>query len=128
MAKIKAVQHTSHSEQIIIDANQEFDVFDSRGRKFTLKRPSYLKEMQFIEAMGQQAKDIDEYRMNAVFLSYVSKIDGIPVPKVNTKQTLEALMERVDREGILCIVGGVKDNFLPDNLFSEEEQKQEIKK
>jgi hypothetical protein len=127
MAKIKSVQHTTPSEKVILDAHREVEVFDTKNRKFTLKTPDYLKEMQFIEAMGA-SKDNDEYRANAFFLSFIHKIDDVPVPVVNTKQTLEALMKRVAREGALCVMKAVKDNFFPEQSVDEEAQKQEIKK
>jgi hypothetical protein len=127
MAKIKAVQHTSPSEQIIQDANKEYDVYDERSVRYTLRRPSFLKEMQFIEAIGESGK-IEEYKIMATILSFVAKIDGIPVPKVNTKQTLEALMERVGREGFQAVSDGMMAHFFPKDLSTEEEQKDQIKK
>jgi hypothetical protein len=87
-------------------ANATFEVTDSKGRKFTLKKPSFLSFYALIKMLGSTAE-------NAVYMSmvepirFVIAIDGEPVMPFNSQRELDALIQRVDEHGFMALADGI---------------------
>ena len=114
----------SPSAQIIAPALTEFTVTDAKGRTLKLKKPVALAQYRMIEAMGDSAS-IQAYFAMAMPLIYLVSIDGDAVYTPNRKSELEALIQRLDTDGIDAIMQGIQDNFItPD----PEEDKKTLKK
>lgn len=98
------------SAEVVKAAQAAFDVVDARDRTLTLKKPGVLAQYRLIEALGDSAKN--EVYMNMVLpLIYVSAIDGTPVVQPNSKREVEALITRLDEEGIAAVMAGVAEHF-----------------
>jgi len=98
------------SQQVIRSATAETTVTDARGRTITLKKPGILAQYRLVEMMGDSASN--ETYMNMILpVLFVSAIDGEAVLAPNTKREIEALIQRLDEEGIAAVVAGVQEKF-----------------
>lgn len=114
----------SPSAQLIAKASQEFDVKDSTGRLFKLKKPGLLAQFRLVECIGDLAKNEVYFNMCRPLI-YVAAIDGDPVLQPTSKLQLDALIQRVEDDGLKAIVDGIVEHFgMPD----PEADKDAIKK
>jgi hypothetical protein len=98
------------SEQLIKQASAEVIVTDSNGRTITLKKPGVLAQYRLIEILADSAKN-EVYMGMVLPLIYVSAIGDAPVMQPSSKREVEALISRLDEEGINAVMQGVQDNF-----------------
>lgn len=105
-----AVNESAPSAQIIAKANAEAIVTDARGRTIKLKKPGVLAQYRLIEALGDSAKN-EVYMGMVLPLIFISEIDGDVVFQPNTKREVEALIQRLDEEGISAVSLGVQEHF-----------------
>lgn len=110
MANVK-INKESPSEQLIAKAAQEVKITDARGRVITLRKPGVLAQYRLIEAVGPETARNTVYMNMTLPLIYVSDIDGAIVPAPTTKSQVEALITRLDEDGINAVVLGVTENF-----------------
>lgn len=114
----------SETSETMIKKPIEVIVEDARGRVITLRKPSVLSTYRFIEALGKSA-DSETFCNMVMPLQYVIGIDeDLSVP-LNTRRELDALIQRLDHDGIDAVMKGVAENFAP---ASPAEQKGELKK
>jgi hypothetical protein len=100
----------SPSAAVMKSANAEHVVFDSRGRAITLKKPGVLAQFKIVEILGDTASN--QTFMGMVFPTlYVAAIDGDPVSRPTKRAELDALIQRLDEEGIEAIMKGVPEHF-----------------
>lgn len=100
----------SPSEMAISKAHQEAVVTDAKGRTIKLKRPGVLAQYRLIEVLGETAQN-RVYMAMVLPLIFVIEIDGDYVFFPAKKSEVEALIQRLDHEGIEAVMNGVKDNF-----------------
>lgn len=98
------------TEQIIKQASAEVSITDSNGRSITLKKPGVLAQYRLIELLGDSAKN-EVYMAMVLPLIYVASIDGHPVPAPTKKVEIEALISRLDEDGINAVMLGVQEHF-----------------
>lgn len=98
------------SAEIIAAAVSECTVSDSRGRVIVLKKPGVLAQYRIVEVIGDSAKN-EVYMGMVLPLIYVASIDGDPVFQPGKKSELEALIQRLDDDGINAVMVGVQKNF-----------------
>lgn len=98
------------AEQAISRAVQAVSITDARGRNITLKKPGVLAQFRFIEALGDTAQN-QVYMAMAMPLIFVAEIDGDPVVMPTRKSEIEALIQRLDEDGIAAVQTGVSDHF-----------------
>jgi hypothetical protein len=109
-AKAKVTLVETPSETLLKTAEQSVEVADAQGRRIMLKRPDVLAQFRLVEALGDTAR-------NAVYMNmvmptiFVSAIDGEPVARPNSKIEIEALIKRLDEDGILAVSQGVAKHF-----------------
>ena len=97
------------SEQLVKAAQAEVTATDGRGRVITLRKPGVLAQFRLVEALGESASNV--VYMNMVLpLLYVAAIDGDPV-RSTTKREIEALIQRLDEDGITAVVQQVRDTW-----------------
>jgi hypothetical protein len=102
------------TEQLIDNSTQEFTAEDSRGRQITLSKPGALAQYRLAEVVGNSSTNVGY--MNMVLpLLYVVSIDGSPVPPPSTKAQLEALITRLDEDGIAAVVKAVYERVSAAN-------------
>lgn len=98
------------TEQIIAKANAEEVVTDPKGRSIKLKKPGVLAQFRLVEALGDTAQNA-VYMGMVMPLIFVAEIDGDPVFPPNTKREVEALIQRLDTEGVNFVAQTVQDKF-----------------
>ncbi|MFC4526417.1 hypothetical protein ISN76_12905 [Dyella halodurans] len=97
------------SQELVGAANAEVTVADAKGRQILLKKPGTLAQFRLVELMGDSARNV--VYMNMVLpLIFVASIDGDPVAK-STKAQIEALIQRLDDEGVEAVAEGVQANW-----------------
>lgn len=106
----RATINKSPTEQLVAAAQNTFEVKDTRGRTITLKKPGVLAQFRLVEALGDSAQNTVYMGMTFPLL-YVSAIDGSPLNPLTNKLQVEALIQRLDEEGIAAVVEGVAENF-----------------
>jgi len=97
------------SQELVNASKSEATVTDAKGREILLKKPGTLAQFRLVEMMGESAKNV--VYMNMVLpLIFVASIDGDAVTK-STKAQIEALIQRLDDEGVEAVVQGVQANW-----------------
>lgn len=109
MAKI-TLQEETPSQHAIAKANETFNIVDAKGRTITLKKPGVLAQYRLIEALGDSAAN-QTYVSMVLPLIYISAIDGEVEIMPTAKLQVEALIQRLDEEGIAAVMKGVTEHF-----------------
>lgn len=99
------------TEEILKQTQKEITVTDKRGRKITLKKYTYLRETQFIRMLGDSAQN-DRYINGVLPILYVVSIDEDRILTPNTQRELDAIISRLDEDGMLAISKGIMENFM----------------
>lgn len=112
MAKdVKVTLNTSSpSEQLIAKASAEVVLTDPGGRVIKLRRPGVLAQFRLVEALGDTAQNA-VYMGMVMPLIFVAEIDGDTVTPPNTKREVEALIQRLDTEGVNFVAVSVQEQF-----------------
>lgn len=98
------------TEQLIAAANQSFDVTDARGRTITLRKPGVLAQFRLVEALGETASNATYVNM-VLPLLFVHAVDGEQTGALASKVLVEALIQRLDDDGIAAVIKGVEEHF-----------------
>lgn len=96
--------------EVIAKANAEVVVTDPNGRSIKLKKPGVLAQFRLVEALGDTAAN-PVYMGMVMPLIFVAEIDGDPVLPPNTKREVEALIQRLDTEGVNFVATTVQEKF-----------------
>lgn len=106
----KVTVNPTPSDEAVAKATAAVSVTDAGGRTIVLKKPGVLAQYRLVEMMGDSAKN-DVYMNMVLPLIFVTSIDGDPVAMPSTKRELEALIQRLDEDGIAAVVAGVQEHF-----------------
>ena len=91
------------SQSIVRAANQPATVSDAKGRKIGLKKLNPLDRLKLFEVIGPDNSRNEAYVGYAALAFLVSSIDGEPVARPANKIQLEALVQRLDDDGMDAI-------------------------
>lgn len=91
-------------------APTEFTISDARGRAIQLKKPGVLAQFRLVEALGEVAQN-QVYMGMVLPLIFVVAIDGEPVVQPASKAEVEALIARLDEDGIEAVMTAVQAKF-----------------
>lgn len=109
----------SPTDEVIARAKGEIVVVDDKGRTIKIKKPGVLAQYRLIEVLGQTAANATY--MNMVMpLIYVAEIDGDVVFQPSTKREVEALIQRLEEEGINAVMDAVSANFGKQNAEADK--------
>jgi hypothetical protein len=95
------------ANRVTIIDERHASVVDSRGRTIKVKRLSALDRIRLFKAMGAVHA---ENRMAAAYASAAAActdIDGLPVPYPTSDIQLDAIVGRLDEEGLEAVVNGL---------------------
>jgi hypothetical protein len=113
------------SAAVIKDANRIVFVTDERGRKLGVKRAGgALANFRLCRLLGQDAAN-RALMTYALLITAVVSINGDPVPFPTTMLQLEALIDRVDSDGMRASERAQFDEF--GVARSAEDEAQEAK-
>jgi hypothetical protein len=99
------------SESIVAEANGTVIVTDARGRAITIKRLNALDRMRMFEAIGADNCANPTYLGYAGLAYMVVDIDGDRVTIPRTKLQFEALIGRLEDDGLNAIATGAVEHF-----------------
>lgn len=106
----KVTINQTPTQDVVAKAQAEVTVKDARGRVITLRKPGVLAQYRLVEVLGDTARN-DVYMNMVLPLIYVGAIDGEPAYQPAKKSEVEALIQRLDEDGIAAVVRGVGENF-----------------
>ena len=112
------------SAQVIAPTQAEYSVTDAQGRTIKLKKPAVLAQYRLVEALGASASN-SAYMNMVLPLIYVVAIDEDVVYPAMKKSEVEALIQRLDEDGIQAVMEGVQEYF---GKADPEADKQALKK
>jgi len=99
----KDAQGETPSQSIVKAANKLSTITDSNGRSIGIKKMNPLDRLKLFEVIGAENSKNEQYVGYAALAFLVSSIDGEAVPRPANKIQLEALVQRLDDEGMDAI-------------------------
>lgn len=125
MAKLREAQAAPRtpSEEIIADnAPEELTVTDKRGRQIVIKKPNILAEYRLVEAAGADLSKNQQWMGMAMPILWVVSIAGDKVPMPRTKREIEALIQRLDSDGLEAITDKMIELVMPEGGEEETDE------
>lgn len=110
--KIAIDKAATPTEELIRQATKEEVVTDERGRQITLRKPGVLAQYRIVEAAGAEAAANQTYMQMVTPLIYVAKIDDDAVFLPKSKGEIEALLQRLDEEGLAAVFSWYMANVI----------------
>ena len=101
----------SPSQEIVDESQRVVEITTATGRKISIRKPGMLSQFRLIEMVGGDTAQNQVYMAMALPLFWVTELDGEQVLPPKTKRELEALIQRVEEDGISAIVDGISEHF-----------------
>jgi hypothetical protein len=98
------------SDALVKKAAAEVTIETPNGFTVTLKRPGVLSSFRLVKMLGDAARNVVYMNMVLPF-TYITAIDGRAVAAPNTEREIEALITRLDEEGVAAVMNAVQENF-----------------
>lgn len=111
MGKVTIHKDAAPSEQLIKQAAQPVTVQDAKGRTIHMQKPGVLAQYRLVEAVGNEAAKNEMYMAMVMPLIYVFQIDDDPVVQPSTKLQVDALIQRLDEDGIAAVMAAIEEHF-----------------
>lgn len=109
----------SPSAQIIREAKKAVTVRDAQGREISIKRLLPLDRMKMFEIIGAANSSNEQYIGYAAIAFCVTAIDGDPVMRPRSKAEIEAIIQRLDDDGINAVSEGAREHFIDESADIE---------
>ena len=93
--------------KVAINADKTATVTDDLGRVIKVKKLSALRRMQLFRAIGPEASENGQYLGHAALAASVVEFNGDAVPFPSSLAALEALVSRLDDEGLAAAAQGI---------------------
>lgn len=88
------------TQAVVRVANETTTVTDARGRVLTIKKLGLLDRMRLMEIVGEENTNNGPYFGYTVLAYCVQSIDGDAIARPASKMALEALLQRLDDDGV----------------------------
>lgn len=88
------------SQEIISGAAASTNLPTANGRMLTLRKPGALQRLRLADALGAESAKNEVYFGQAFVAVCVIAIDGEPISFPCSKRELEALVQRLDDDGL----------------------------
>lgn len=112
------------TDEIIAQAVQPVQFKDGRGRAITLKKPGVLAQFRLVKLLGDAAQN-QTYMAMLFPLLYVAEIDGDAQFFPQSEAEIEALIQRLDEDGVGAVMVKVQEVF---GAQDPEAAKSEVRK
>ncbi|MGH6957530.1 MAG: hypothetical protein ACREEW_12775 [Caulobacteraceae bacterium] len=86
-------------------------VEDGRGRAIELRKPSVLAQFRLVKILDPETAKNEKYVQMIFPLLFVVRIDGEPVGFPQSEREVEALIARLDHDGLAAVVDGVRKHW-----------------
>jgi hypothetical protein len=97
--------------EIIAGAVETHDVTDGRGRVFTLRKPQVLAQFRLVKMLDAETAQNASYVQMLFPVLFVAAIDGTPQGFPQSEREIEALIARLDDDGLVAVMGGVQAHW-----------------
>jgi hypothetical protein len=122
MAKVTVHKNVETPSQAIIRAgNAEHFATDALGRRIGVRKLKALERIRMLEVIGKGNSDNLAYLAEVAPAFMVTSIDDEPVAKPTSKIQLEALIQRLDDEGLAAVLELAQEHFMPKESTAEDE-------
>jgi hypothetical protein len=111
------------SKELVKKAAEAVTIDTANGLTVTLKKPGVLSQFRLVKILGEAAKN-QVYVGMVIPITFVTSINGVAVNYPNTEREIEAIITRLDEEGVTAVMQAVAENFGGE---SPDEQKAEVK-
>lgn len=91
------------SEEAVEDSFKVISTVDSRGRKIVLRKPSILAQYRLVDLVGGDTAKNEVYMGMILPIIWVAQIEGDSITLPRTRLELDALIERIDEDGLTAI-------------------------
>lgn len=99
------------SAELIADGKKQVRLSpDPRGRVITLAKPGVLAQFRLVKMMGAAASN-QAYMSMILPILFVTGIDGDPVHAPTSEREIEALIQRLDEDGVSHVAVGVMKHY-----------------
>jgi hypothetical protein len=78
-------------------------VEDRRGRQIALRKLGVVEQLRLFKCLGADLAENKAYFGLARLAAMVSAIDDVPVPFPANEQGLEAILDRLDEDGVEAV-------------------------
>ncbi|KUZ66883.1 hypothetical protein WI36_24265 [Burkholderia ubonensis] len=116
------VRAETPSQQLIKKADSAVTIDTPNGLKVTLRKPGVLSQFRLVKMLGEAAKN-QVYVGMVLPITYITGIDGMPVNYPNSEREIEALITRLDEDGVTAVMQAVDEHFgaqsKPDEVREE---------
>lgn len=112
------------SQQLINKADASVTIDTPNGLQVTLRKPGVLSQFRLVKMLGEAAKN-QVYVGMVLPITYITGIDGKPVNYPNNEREIEALITRLDEDGVTAVMQAVDEHFGAQS--KPEEIREEVK-
>jgi hypothetical protein len=112
----------SPSEELIRQAIQPTTI-KAGSRTILMRKPGVLAQFNITDAMGDSSSNEALMRM-VLPLIYIGEIDGEPVPPPQNRLQVDALITRLDDDGITAVMGWYIEHIVAPALAAIDAAKQ----
>jgi len=122
MAKVtihNTPQVETPTQAVVKAANQIHTATDAQGRKIGVKKLNALDRMRMFEAIGAENSKNEMYLGYASLAYHVASIDGEPISRPANKLQFEALIQRLDDDGLNAVAEAVAKLIAPEQADEE---------
>ena len=109
MAKVQVTE--SAAQQAVKASRAEHTITDDKGRVLVLRKPGVLAQFNIVKAVGSESAKNESYMAMVMPLIYLKSIDGALVSPPTNPLQLDALITKLDEEGVLAVMKCVQDNY-----------------
>jgi hypothetical protein len=119
MARVTVHSAETPTQTIVKAANATVTVKDAKGRSITIKKAGALDKMRLFEVVGSENVTNPAYFGYAMLAYQVVEIDSEPVARPSNKISLEALVQRLEDDGLKVVAEAVEANFMEAEATKE---------
>lgn len=111
--KAPTIEAISPSQAVVLDANRIEYVVDDLGRRLGVKRISASLRRKVLKAMSAESGDKGQLFVMAATACCCVSIDGDLVPFPMTELQIDALIDRLEQEGLNAVAMTLGTKFAP---------------
>lgn len=99
------------SEAVVKAATEIKYVTDDRGRKLGVQKPRALLRFRLLKILGADNAKNEPLLGNAMLAFLVVEINGDKQPPINSERQLEAMIDRLDDDGLAAVAQCLTEQF-----------------
>lgn len=106
-----AAEADTPSESVVKSATEIKYITDTRGRKLGVQKPRALLRYRLLKILGAESAKNEPLLGNAMLAFLVHDINGDQLPPINSERQLEAMIDRLDDDGLAAVAQCLTEKF-----------------